>query len=413
MSILARTILLIDMNSFFASVHQALDPALKGKPVVVCGDPEKRHGIVLAASYEAKKYGVKTGMGSWEARKLLPQAVYVKPNYPDYFVFSTRIVRILRDFSPLVEPFSIDEAFVDVTGCMKLFGSGELIARNIKTRIKKEVDVLCSIGVGPNKLLAKMAADMEKPDGLTVLTMDDVPTMLWPLPLEKLFGIGYRTQLKLNRLNLRTIGDLARCDVETLKRRFGVIGQVLHLSANGIDNSPVNPQSLDVVKSIGHQLTLPRDYRGYDQIKVALLDLCELVSRRVRMGGYVGKTISLSLSDHDRNRLSRSRTIPCYTDLAEDIYQTAVQLLYLHWPPNLPVRLVGVSIANLIKKSGEQVDLLGEKEKLRRLTKACDLIKDRYGETSVLRAATLTKEGIINVRQQIMGGTPTSLPPTT
>ncbi|MHB8170496.1 MAG: DNA polymerase IV [Thermincolia bacterium] len=410
---MSRTILLIDMNSFFASVHQSLNPSLKGKPVVVCGDPEKRHGIVLAASYEAKKHGVKTGMGNWEARKVLPQAIYLRPSYPDYFAFSKRIINILKDFSPLVEPFSIDEAFVDVTGCEELFGSREAIAKKIKAEIKSKADILSSVGVGPNKLLAKMAADMQKPDGLTVLTMADVPSRLWPLPLEKLFGIGSRTRDKLNRLNLWTIGDLARCDVNTLERRFGVIGQVLHLSANGLDYSPVDPNSLDQVKGIGHQLTLPRDYRGYGQIKVALLDLCELVSRRVRLGGYVGKTISLSLTNPNRNWLSRSHSIGYHTDLTEDIYQTAVQLLHLHWPPDLPVRLVGVNISNLIKKSSEQLDLLGEKEKLRRLTKACDLIKDRYGESSMLRASTLTKEGIINVRQQIMGGAPSPLPPTT
>ncbi|MDA8233863.1 MAG: DNA polymerase IV [Clostridia bacterium] len=410
---MSRTILLIDMNSFFASVHQALDPSLKGKPVIVCGDPEKRHGIVLAASYEAKKHGVKTGMGNWEARKVLPRAVYIRPSYPDYFAFSNRIINILKNFSPLVEPFSIDEAFVDATGCEELFGSGESMARTIKAEIKTKADILCSVGVGPNKLLAKMAADMQKPDGLTVLTMTDVPARLWPLPLEKLFGIGSRTRIKLNRLNLWTIGDLARCDVNILKGRFGVIGQVLHLSANGVDYSPVDPNSLDEVKGIGHQLTLPRDYRGYDQIKVALLDLCELVSRRARLGGYAGKTISLSLTDPNRNGLSRSRTMDFHTDLTEDIFHTALQLLHLHWPPELPVRLVGVSITNLIKKSGEQLDLMGEKEKLRRLTKACDLIKNRYGESSLLRASTLTKEGIINVRQQIMGGAPTPLPPTT
>lgn len=382
------------MNAFFASVHQALDPSLKGQPVVVCGDPEKRHGIILASSYEGKKYGLKTGMAVWEAKNLLPHGIYVKPDYDQYVDFSIRIVNIMKDFSPLVEPFSIDEAFVDVTGCERLFGDAVQIARQIKKRIAQEVGVLCSVGVGPNKLVAKVAADMEKPDGLTVITKEDVPRLMWPLPVKDLFGVGRRTEKKLHSLNLWTIGDLAKFPVHLLEKRFGIIGRVLHWSANGIDYSPVDPHSLDVAKSIGNQMTLRRDYHGYEEIKVAILNLSEQVGHRVRQRGYVGKTVSLTLRDTELMSYSWSASFSEHTDLTEDIYFLATKLMHTHWPNWKKVRLVGVSLSNLIKNKFEQIDLLGEKEKLRKINRACDGIKERYGMQSIARAISLTKAGI-------------------
>lgn len=402
---LLRQVLLVDMNAFFASVHQALDPTLRGKPVVVCGDPSKRHGIVLAASYEAKKYGLKTAMPVWEAKNLLPHGIFVKPNYHQYMDFSVRIINVMKDFSPLVEPFSIDEAFVDVTGCEHLFGDATQIARQIKTRIRDEIGVLCSVGIGPNKLVAKVAAEIEKPDGLTLITPKDVPLKLWPLPVKDLFGVGRRTEKKLHSLNIWTIGDLAKFPRQLLAKRFGVVGQVLHLSANGIDYSPVNPHSLDVAKSIGNQLTLNHDYLGYKEIKVAILDLAEQVGQRIRQGGYVGKTVSLTLRDSELMFYSWSISVPEYTDLTEDIYNLASRLMYTHWPASRKVRLVGVTISNLIKNQYEQIDLFGEKEKLRQLNRACDQIKERFGHDSILRAVSLTEAGIYH-GQQAVGRTP-------
>lgn len=393
-----RSVLLIDMNAFFASVHQALDPSLQGKPVVVCGDPEKRHGIILASSYEAKKYGLKTGMAVWEAKNLLPHGIYVKPNYNQYTNFSIRILNIMRDFSPLVEPFSIDEAFVDVTGCEELFGDAIHIALQIKKRIREEVGVLCSVGIGPNKLVAKVAAEIQKPDGLTLINKEDIPNKLWPLPVQELFGVGRQTEKKLHTLNIWTIGDLAKFPVKLLEKRFGIVGRVLHLSANGIDYSPVNPHSLDFVKSIGNQLTLTRDYLGYDEIKVAILDLAEQVGNRVRQGGYVGKTVSLTLRDTELSSSSWSASFTEYTNLTEDIYRISVNLMFNHWPNWKKVRLVGICLSNLKLNKYEQIDLFGEKEKLRRLSKACDTIKERFGVGSILRATSLTKDGIYDWR---------------
>lgn len=388
-----RAILLADMNSFFASVHQALDPKLRGKPVIVAGDPEKRHGIVLTASYEAKSKGVKTGMVVWEARQRCPEGVFVKPQYHLYVDFSSRILSIMNDFTPQVEPFSIDEAFMDVTGSQKLFGSPVDMARQLKERIRQEIGITCSVGVGPNKLLAKMAADLQKPDGLIVMYRKDMPALLWPLPIGKLFGVGYRYEQHLRKLNIHTIGELAKYPAPILKKKFGLYGETLWLSANGIDSSPVDPDSLNQVKSIGQQITLPRDYRG-NEIKVVILELADLVAYRVRSGEYQGKTVSLSLKDTNFCWLSRMRTLRKPTNLAADISAAAFDLLQKHWSPRWPVRLVGVTLANLFPSKVEQAELFGNREKIRGIEKACDQVRDRYGKTAVFRAVSL-KEGCL------------------
>lgn len=389
-----RAILLADMNAFFASVHQALDPTLKGRPVIVGGDPARRHGVVLTASYEAKAKGVKTGMTVYEAQRLCPEGIFLQPQHHLYIHFSTRILQIMRDFTPLVEPFSIDEAFLDVTGCQRLFGSPVEIAQKLKKRIREEVGVRCSIGIGPNKLLAKMAAGLEKPDGLTVLDRGDIPGRLWPLPVRELFGVGPRYEHHLKLFNIHTIGDLARFPVEILKKRFGVNGELLWQCANGIDLSPVDPDSLAIVKSIGQQITLPRDYRTHREIQVVLLELADLVAQRVRAGGYAGRTVVLSLKDTGFACLSRMKTLPEPTDLARDIYRAATELLKRYWPDGWPVRMVGVTLAGLLPGRLEQLTLFGEKEKVRSSEKTCDYIRSRFGENAIFRAVSLTRAGV-------------------
>ncbi|MHB8983871.1 MAG: DinB/UmuC family translesion DNA polymerase, partial [Carboxydocellales bacterium] len=222
----------------------------------------------------------------------------------------------------------------------------------------------------------------------------DIATKMWPLPVGDLFGVGRRTEKKLRLFGVRTIGDLAKFPVEVLERKFGIIGRVLHLSANGIDFSPVNPHSLELAKSIGNQMTLSRDYRGHEEIKVAILDLVETVGYRVRQGGYVGKTVSLTLRDSDLLFHSWSASLAEYTDLSEDIYGMAGRLLETNWPEWKKVRLVGVSLSKLIKKGFEQIDLLGEKEKLRKLTQACDEIRERFGYSKIQRGSSITEAGI-------------------
>nr|WP_031513635.1 DNA polymerase IV [Desulfofalx alkaliphila] len=395
-----KVIFLIDMNSFFASVHQAMEPALRQQPVIVCGDPAKRHGIVLAASYPAKAYGVKTGMTVNEAKRLCPQGVFVAPRYHHYFEFSTRILNILRDFSPLVEPFSIDEAFVDVTGCAGLFGTPREMAVKIKERIKNEVGVTCSVGIGPNKLLAKMAADLQKPDGLVVLNHSDVPSKLWPLPVRKLFGVGSRYEKHFSRLNIKTIGDLANYPVEILRSKFGLMGEVLHLSAKGIDHSPVDPSSLEQVKSIGNQITLPRDYCGFDEIGVVILELAEQVCYRARMAGYLGKTIALTLRDHNLISSTHSQTLAQPSNITNEIYQGAVALMHKHWPNYIRVRSVALTLSNLTDNYSRQLSMLGDTLKEEQADRACDAIKNRWGYHAIKRAVSLTERGVFYDRKK-------------
>lgn len=389
-----KVIMLVDMNSFFASVHQALDPSLQGKPVIVCGDPSKRRGIVLAASYEAKKpYGIKTGMTVNEAKQKCPGAVFISPCYRQYISFSTRIINILKRFSPLVEPYSIDEAFVDVTGCTHLLGNPQQIAADIKRQIKNEVKVSCSIGIGPNKLLAKMASDFEKPDGLTTLNYKDVPAKLWPLPVRKLFGVGSRYEKHFQKLNIKTIGDLANFPVEILKKKFGLMGEILHLSANGIDYSPVEPSSLQYIKSIGNQVTLPKDYRGYEEIKVIILELAEHVCYRARTAGCLGKTVSLTLKDNYFVTRTHSATMPQPSNITNEIYQTALMLMHRHWNSSARVRAVGLALSNLTDGCSRQLSITTDLIKQEKLEQACHEIKKRWGYSSIKRAVSLTELG--------------------
>ncbi len=386
-----RTILLADMNAFFASVTQALEPDLQGKPLLIAGDIKKRRGIILASSYEAKRKGVKTGMAVWEARAFCPEAILRPPNYAAYLDFSTRILMILQDFSPLVEPFSIDEAFVELTGTETLLGTPLEIARSIKKRIKEEVGVLCSVGIGPSKVIAKMAAELQKPDGLTIINAADVSRLFWPLPVGELYGVGRQMEKHLKNMGIRTIGDLAQSPVHLLSQRFGIVGAHLYEFAHGRDDSPVNPHSLDHVKSIGHQVTLPKDYTTQQDIDVILLELAEAVCRRARQGNYAGKTVSLYIRGNDFSGIARSRTIQEPTSYPQVVYTLARKLFRQHWPPENPVRLLGIALSNLVKTKSTQLALF---DKEAQLYTAIDDIKNRFGENSLLRGSFLLESGV-------------------
>ncbi|MHB1127000.1 MAG: DNA polymerase IV [Bacillota bacterium] len=402
-----RTILLVDMNSFFASVHQAVDPRLRGKPVIVCGDPAIRHGIVLTASYPAKAFGIRTGMAVGEARAYCPQGIFIKPDYDLYMDFSIRTVQVMRDYSPLVEVFSIDEAFIDVTGCEKLFGDGIAIAKLIKGRIREEIGLTCSIGIGNCKVVAKTAADLQKPDGLTVIMREDIPQKYWPLPAEKMFGIGLRLKKTLNDFfAVKTIGDLAHRDVRKLRRRFGIIGEVLWLCAQGLDASPVDPHSLEESKSIGHQITLPRDYYRRTEIDTVIMELTDEVCSRARAKNYHGRVVGLAIRGQDMLGIYRTKTLLQYTDLPSDVFHTAVSLFEQHWQPHRPVRLLGITLGQLLRAAPVQLELFSTRNQERRLVKAIDAIHRRHGEKSLMRAISFTEGSIFYAPgKQAMGGT--------
>lgn len=379
------------MNAFFASVTQVLEPELQDKPLLIAGDPEKRHGIILTASYEAKKRGVKTGMPIWEAKMHCPQAILRPPNYPAFVDFSNRIFSILRDFSPLVEPFSIDEAFVELTGTEKIWGTPLQVAQTIKKRIKEEIGILCSVGIGPSKVAAKMAAGLQKPDGLTILTEADIPRRLWPLPIGELFGVGKQMEQHLQNMGIRAIGDLAQTPLELLQQRFGIMGASLREFARGQDTSPVNPASLDTVKSVGHQITLPKDYSHLQEIKVVLLELAEAVCRRARLGNYLGKTVSLTVKGPNFAGISRSCSLQELTAYPTVVYDTALKLFQQYWPAQQPVRLLGISLSNLTRSDCQQLSFFEHEKKL---YQAIDQIKNKFGEKSLLRGSFLLEEGV-------------------
>ncbi|MDK2822081.1 MAG: polymerase [Clostridia bacterium] len=255
------------------------------------------------------------------------------PNMSFMSIFPVAYYQLCISSSPLIESFSIDEAFLNVTSCEKLFGSPIEIAHKRKNRIKEELNITCSIGIGPNKLLAKMAAELQKPDGLTVLKQEEVPNRIWPLPVKNLFGVSSRYEHHLKKLGIHTIGDLANFKVNILTKRFGVIGKILWQCANGIDYSPVDPFSLNYVKSIEHQVTLPRNYLGED-IKIVLWKIADQIAQRIRGKGYVRRTVVLTLRDTNLNFLIRTKTLPQFTNLAKEIFTGAMALLNTHWSPS-------------------------------------------------------------------------------
>mgnify|MGYP003767017837 CR=1 FL=1 len=387
---MSRIILLADMNAFYASVTQVLEPKLQGQPLLITGNPAQRRGIVLTASYTAKAKGVKTGMTIREALIYCPEAILRPPNFPAYLQFSKKVFQILQDFSPLVEPYSIDEAFVDLTGTEGLWGPPLKAAQKIKAQIKKETQLLCSIGLGPSKVLAKMASNLQKPDGLTLLTREDLPAKLWPLPIKQLFGVGKHLESKLKNMGIRTIGDLAHFPVELLKQRFGLVGEKLFTYAHGIDTDPVDPQASEKVKSIGHRITLPRDYTEIGEIKVVLLELAEAVCRRARLKNYQGKTISLYVKGADFTRINRSTSLTEPTAYPPFIYDLALHLFKQHWSFTKPVRALGISLSNL-KNCPLQPSLFTSQEKL---YETIDHIKNKFGEKSLLRGSFLLNEAV-------------------
>ncbi|MGI6596377.1 MAG: DNA polymerase IV [bacterium] len=383
-------ILHVDMNAFFAACHQAQEPALKGKPVLVSGDPSSRHGIVLTASYEARRFGVKTAMPTAQALRLCPQALIVAPNFRLYSFYSKQIMAILNSFTPLVEQYSIDEAWLDVSGCENLFGPADNIAREIKQKIKHQLDLSCSIGIAPSKILAKMASDLEKPDGLVIITADNIASRIWPLAVDKLFGVGPQTTAALNSLGVFTIGDLAGFPLAVLKQRFGAYGPYLAQLAQGQDHSSVDPNP-DTAKSIGNSITLPQDAETAAEIETILLALAEEVGTRLRRRNLKGSTITVSVKTPDFRLITRSRTYPEATNLTETIYRRAGEIYRQHLQGRR-VRLVGVTVSNITAASaGTQLSLFpaSEDDKRARLAQTVDQVRARFGDRSLVRARLL------------------------
>lgn len=368
----------IDMNAFFASVEQQINPALRGKPIAVIGSHERT--VVTTASYEARPYGVKTGMTKYEAKRLCPHIILVAGDTGRYTDTCRRLVEIYRQYTPIVEVYSIDEAFLDITGSIPLFGDAEGIAQKIKTDIRKTLGRLtCSIGIAPNKLLAKLGSDMKKPDGLVIMRQEDVDALLERLPVQELCGIGPQIARRLFAMGIKTCGELGRASIHLLGGQFGVIGERLKLMAQGIDDNPVIPLEQEPdARSVGHSMTLDRDVSDMETLERHILHLSEMVGRRLRCGGYAGRTVAITLRYPDFDTFTRRSTIGMHTNNSIDIYVVAKDILNT-MRLQQPVRLVGVSVCNLTKNV-VQVPLFRADRNKQRIACVMDEINDRYGD---------------------------------
>lgn len=380
-----RVILHVDMNSFFASVEMAENPGLKGKPVAIAGNPKERKGIIVTCSYEARKYGVKTTMPVWEAKKRCPDLLVIPPHFERYKKASAAMFAILRRYSPLVEPVSIDEGYVDITDQFEP-GSPLLIAESIQQEILAELDLPSSIGVAPNKFLAKTASDMKKPLGITVLRKRDIPRLLWPMPLIDMHGVGGKTAEKLEKHGIFTIGDLAHADDVLLKQLLGIRGIRLKERANGKDNRPVDPESVNVTKSIGRMQTLPEDLDDEHRINAVLKKLADETAERMEKKGYAATNVSVMIRYRDRKTVTRSKKCSSPVESGQALFETARALFIRHWD-NTPVRLLGITGSGLVERraAAEQLSLFTYEEAAKKepLYKAIEQLREKFGENII------------------------------
>jgi DNA polymerase-4 len=379
------TILHVDLDAFFAAVEQRDHPELRGKPVVVGGGGPNDRGVVSAASYEARRYGIRSAMPLRTAGVLCPDAVFVPVRGKRYAEVSKEVMAILRRYSPLVEQVSIDEAFVDVAGTQPLFGSPEDIARVIKTAIFAELQLTASVGVASSKLVAKVASELRKPDGLVIVPLGTEAQFLAELPIWRLWGVGASTRRALSEYGVVTIGDLSRLPIDLLRRRFGNQGDALAARAIGRDPSPVGGG--DPAKSVSHEQTFDEDTNDPEVIESTLLALSDGVARRLRSGGVKAGTIAVKVRDSEFVTLTRQRTLPAPTDDTEVIWRTAVELARAE-VRGIHVRLLGVAATQLSDR--EQLALFdGPDDRRRRATAAADEIRKRFGSRSITRARLL------------------------
>lgn len=381
-----RIILHVDMDAFFTSVEQRDQPELRGKPVVVGAPPDKR-GVVAAASYEARKFGVHSAMPSRTAYRLCPQAIFLRGNHEKYSRESERVMAILRQFTPLVEQVSVDEAYLDVTASLRLFGSGKQIAQEIKRRVRETTGLTASVGVAPNKFLAKLASDMRKPDGLMAITDADKIELLRPLPIGRIAGIGKKTEPVFHELGIHTIGDLQRFPIETLRVRFGVWADEMKARALGEDDRPVEPGG--EAKSISNETTFEKDVSEMQTLERTVWELADEVGWRLRAEGVRARTVQLKLRWSDFTTLTRRMTLPEATDDEGQIAEIAIQLMRRELKEPRPVRLIGVGGQNLMR-SLKQLDLLDRSSNRRDdLNRVADAVRVRFGAKKLRRGGEL------------------------
>lgn len=384
---MTRTILHSDMNNCYASIERKLNPSLVGKRLVVCGSAEDRHSIVLAKSYEAKAFGVKTGDSLFEAKMKCPGLVAVKPHYDEYFKFSKLAHKIYYSYTNQVEPFGLDECWLDVTGSEKLFGSGETIAHEIKERIKKELGITVSIGVSYNKIFAKLGSDLKKPDAVTVISKNDFKEIVWPLSTDAIIGIGSKTKKKLMYMNINTLGELAKADVNLLKRKLGIRGLYLWQYANGYDTSEVcDYYHRDKIKSISRGVTTKADLNSYDEVKKIFEELAIEVSKKLIEEDLKAGGVRITIRDKNLDYVSFQKVFTETSISALRLNDKAMELFKERYDFKEAIRSLTISAINLtMNTKTEQLSLFATKKVIKddRLEKAFNEIREKFGKDKI------------------------------
>lgn len=384
-----RVILHCDMNGFFASVELLSHPELRNVPMAVCGNPENRHGIILAKNELAKKAGVVTAQTLWQARKKCPDLQVVPPHHDKYKHYSRLINEIYGRFTDMVEPFSIDESWLDVTASRRLFGDGRQIADTIRNTVREELGLTLSAGVSFNKIFAKMGSEYKKPDATTVISRDNYKQILWPMPVSEMFFVGGATAQKLNKAGILTIGQLAMTDRSLLEGMLGKHGSQLYDYANGLDTSPVCRQcEKQKIKSVGNGITFKRNLIGAEDIKTAIMNLSDTVAARLRHYEMKASGIKVDIKDTKLQTISRQKQLAAPTNLAYEISDAAFDIVAASWDLKAPVRMLTITGINLCDEdTEEQLSLFGtdtaSREKTENLERAMDSIRARYGKSSI------------------------------
>lgn len=384
---MTRTILHSDMNNCYASIERKLNPSLVGKRLVVCGSARDRHSIVLAKSYEAKAFGVKTGDSLFEAKMKCPGLVAVKPHYDEYFKFSKLAHKIYYSYTNQVEPFGLDECWLDVTGSEKLFGSGETIAHEIKERIKKELGITVSIGVSYNKIFAKLGSDLKKPDAVTVISKNDFKEIVWPLSTDSIIGIGSKTKKKLMYMNINTLGELAKADVNLLKRKLGIRGLYLWQYANGYDTSEVcDYYHRDKIKSISRGVTTKADLNSYDEVKKIFEELAIEVSKKLIEEDLKAGGVRITIRDKNLDYVSFQKVFTETSISALRLNDKAMELFKERYDFKEAIRSLTISAINLTRNTKtEQLSLFAPKKVIKddRLEKVFNEIREKFGKDKI------------------------------
>jgi DNA polymerase IV len=378
-------ILHVDMDAFYASVEERDDPSLVGKAVIVGGTAEGR-GVVAAANYEARKFGVHSAMAAARAVRLCPHATFIRPRMDRYAEVSRQVRSIFEEFTPLVEPLSLDEAFLDATGCEPLFGSSAEIGLQIKSRIRAELRLIASVGVAPNKFLAKIASDLRKPDGFVVVQQEAVQEFLDPLPVGRIWGVGKVTGQVFDRLGIRTIGELRQLSLDSLQQLFGSSGEHYWRLSHGLDERKVVPDR--EAKSISHETTFAEDIASRDELQAWLVELVEQVARRLRRHELKGRTVELKVRFADFHTITRSATLAEPTNITQELLVAGTELLRTKLPPgHSPVRLLGFGVNGFDDTGRSQRQLFDEpvRERQRQLDEVADQIAGKFGKAAIRR----------------------------